>query len=179
MRKVLKKDILKGMIIGIIIGVLAFGGIGAVAITLTAKDINYTSSESEFAVDNVKSAIAELYKISQESTGSQKVVNLGTNTSFNLTSYDGYQNFTNDNFIIVSASSMSKSGSSNYQPGYSANVQSTVTASYSTTKNYNASTGILTAYATFSGSYSRAGGTIAGGFPSFSTNQAVQVYLVY
>lgn len=177
--KFIKKDIIKVFVLGIIIGGIIFSGISVVAITLTANEISYTSSESEFTATNVKSAIDELYKISQENTGTQKVVDLGTGTSFDLTSYEGYQNFTNSNFIIVSASSMSNSGSSSFQPGYSASVNSTVTASYSTTKSYNASSGILTAYATLSGSFSRAGGVDSGRFPSFSSNEAVNVYLIY
>lgn len=175
--KLNKCNSLTFLIIGFIIGGLVFGSIGVVAVTLQASQVTYTSNNSDFSASNVKDAIDKLYEIS--SSESQNVVDLGTGTSFDLTSYDGYENFTTDNFIIVSLESVSKSGSSSFRPEYSANVTSTVTASYSTTKNYNSGTGILTAYATFSGSFSRDGGTEVGDFPSFSTQHEVRIYLVY
>ena len=82
---------------------------------------------------------------------STKVIFLGSGTSFDVSSYDGYENFTTDNFIteIDYTTSYSGSGTSN----------STVSGSWSSSdtdyayvyawaiknKSYDASTGVLTA----------------------------------
>jgi len=60
-----RKNRIKGMIIGTIIGGLIFGGIGTAAVTLTAKEIKYTPSNENFAVTNAKEALDEIYKIAE------------------------------------------------------------------------------------------------------------------
>jgi len=85
----------------------------------------------------------------------------------------------NDNFIVVSIDKLSKTGSSSYQPGLTANVVSNIATSYTTVKEYNPTSGQLTAYVTLNGEYSRTGGVVKGSFPTVSTTSEVQVYLVY
>lgn len=72
-----------------------------------------------------------------------KLINLGTGKSFNLTSYSGYQNFTNNNFLILSAADTSD-GNSYYYQTYAYSDSGSGTSSI--TKSYNASTGVLSAY---------------------------------
>ncbi|MBQ3352150.1 hypothetical protein IJG91_00580 [Candidatus Saccharibacteria bacterium] len=70
------------------------------------------------------------------------MVDLGTGTSFDVSSYPGYQNFTADNFMIVFPSGGSASTSGGGCKGYDA------TGTFSVTKTYNNSTGILQGYGT-------------------------------
>lgn len=61
----MKKNRVKGLVTGIIVGGLLFGSVGAVAIGLTAKEIKYTPSNDKFTVTNVQEAIDEIYKIAE------------------------------------------------------------------------------------------------------------------
>ena len=71
------------------------------------------------------------------------MVDLGTGTSFNVSSYPGYQSFTIDNFII-STISISSAGPSRSYSGWSCTNSPNISLEGSTlTKNYNSSTGIL------------------------------------
>ena len=68
------------------------------------------------------------------------VINLGTGTSFDVSSYSGYKNFTIDNFIVeVNGGSFSASGSYN-------DIVTPVSGSgsYTVTKTYDSETGQLT-----------------------------------
>ena len=73
--------------------------------------------------------------------GGKRVVGLGTGTSFNVTGYTGYQNFTVDNFFISTL---------NYANGLATTSMPTGDCNWSTDiqfiKSYDASTGILTCY---------------------------------
>lgn len=115
-------------------------------------------------------------------SGGKKIIDLGTNTTFNVSGYHGYQSFTvSENFIICA-----KAGS--YSQSQNMGEQNTVQhitpsaqCSISVQTNYDASTGILTAkevvdiYASCSmyrdGYFSKT-------TPSKTINNAVHVYLV-
>ena len=75
------------------------------------------------------------------------ISNLGAGISFDVSMYDGYKNFTNNNFVIEYNSAIASSsgdngflkdqvGSTYHWPSYSVNPY----------KSYNSTTGILTAY---------------------------------
>lgn len=140
----MKKDY-KKFIFGFILGGLLFGSIGVVALTLTADQIEYTPSNSEFNVNNTKDAIDELYAMTLNNN-KNNLVSLGTGTQFDLSTYSGYENFTEENFIVgiekITASSYFRA-----RVGLSGggSAEFTVTApSVTITKTYDASTGILT-----------------------------------
>lgn len=81
--------------------------------------------------------LQELYDAIIPSVNKKKVVLLGTGNSFNVSSYEGYANFTIDNFIIE-ATGIYTSGSAQD------NLRGSLSMSKSTTnvtKTYNASTG--------------------------------------
>ncbi len=69
-----------------------------------------------------------------------EIIDLGTGTSFNVSSYSGYESFTIDNFLVVpTVTSQGKSLS-----GTDQNENHSGSATFSLNKSYNASTGILT-----------------------------------
>ena len=96
----------------------------------------------------------------------QQVVYLGTETSFNLTSYENYNEFTTDNFIVC-ATDASYNFGDNWHSGY-AYVRKNV--------SYNSSTGILSAYENIVWHYNHYTGDPA---RTGSGNYPVAVYLVY
>lgn len=100
------------------------------------------------------------------------MIDLGTGTSFDVSSYTGYQNFTIDNFFIsditTTSASFSKSGT-----GWSSDHTETTSGSVSLTKIYDASTGILSCYTTVKCSHS--GGNSHNG--TASSTGTVNVYL--
>lgn len=108
-----------------------------------------------------------------------EIINLGRvsngTRTFDLTGYDGYENFTVDNFIIAIAS-LSASISFNVNTRGGAASTST-SASY--TKSYNATTGTLTingggssaGVSSYSGKYNSGGGSV-------NLTSSVTVYLV-
>lgn len=104
--------------------------------------------------------------------GSQ-VIDLGTGTSFNVKSYDGYQNFTVDNFLIKTFSGSSIKAGTSQAPGEGEQGEGSV----SLTKSYNASTGKLTCYLTLTAVTRSSLKYTLDGSP-VSTNIPVQVYLV-
>ena len=59
----MKKINVKSMLLGVLLSGLVFGVINVVAVTLTAKDIKFTSNDSEWEVDNVNDAIDDLYAL--------------------------------------------------------------------------------------------------------------------
>lgn len=71
-----------------------------------------------------------------------QIFNLGTSTSINVQSYDGWQNFTHDNFLVVTTGGSSQGGNAR-NPGQpnDGNYNASIGA---TGWSYNASTGILT-----------------------------------
>lgn len=115
------------------------------------------------------------------SGGGSKVVDLGTGSSFNVSGYSGYKNFTNDNFIVCA-----KSGSySQFQNMGGQNTVQNITpsayCSINVTKSYNAETGILSASENVSISAACSmyrDGTFSKSTPSKSYTNSVQVYLI-
>lgn len=72
-----------------------------------------------------------------------KLIDLGTSTSFNVSGRSGYQNFTADNFLILSSNGAS-GGNSYYPQGYYYSDSGSATVELR--KSYNASTGVLSCY---------------------------------
>ena len=142
--KLKNKNTLFGLSLGLLLGGIIFGSIGVVAVTLTADQVSFTPNDSSFSVNNTKAAIDSLYDMALNN--SQSVVYLGTGTSFDLTSYSGYQNFTADNFI-VGIQKATASGSVSVGVGLSGggSASASVSApSITVSKSYDASTGLLT-----------------------------------
>lgn len=75
MKTNMKKDF-KNIMIGFLAGAILFGSFGVAAITLTAKEITYTPSDSSFDVSNTETAINKLYEMAKNgsSTGTGLVV---------------------------------------------------------------------------------------------------------
>lgn len=140
----IRKKTLKWFVLGIIFGGLIFGGIGVVALTLTANQVSYSPSDTSFNVENVNDALNELYKLSStSSSGSFTVIDLGTGRQFNVSSYDGYKNFTKDNFIVEPVGNSSAGvGNNALQPGTS-HKNFWPSGTYKLTKDYDETTGIL------------------------------------
>ena len=115
------------------------------------------------------------------SGGGAKVVNLGSGTSFNVSGYSGYKNFTNDNFIVCA-----KAGS--YSQSQNMGEQNTVqyitpsaSCTINVTKSYNANTGVLSASENVSISASCSmyrDGFFSKSTPARNYTNPVQVYLV-
>ena len=102
----MKKDY-KKFIFGFILGSLLFGSMGVAAITLTADKVTYTSSDSEFAVADTKTALDKLYELAQSGQGN--IVELGNiGNKFDLTSYSGYENCVEDTRVGSKSASGNK-----------------------------------------------------------------------
>lgn len=113
--------------------------------------------------------------------GGAKVINLGTGTSFNVSGYSGYKNFTNDNFIVCAKAS-SSSVSQNCGSGNTVvNITPSASCNVSVNKSYNASTGVLTASETttiVAGVTMYRDGNFSKTTSPVTKTNAVQVYLV-
>lgn len=105
--------------------------------------------------------------------GGKQVIDLGVGRSFNITSYPGYESFTNANFIVEQAATPGISNSRGYPIGDGNTYY--VDGTFGLYKNYNASTGILTAY-----NYCNAGIKNHDGWTGTKkqTNSSVRAYLV-
>ena len=105
------------------------------------------------------------------------MVDLGTGTSFDVSSYPGYQNFTVDNFLVSSVTDASSRQYGtlvkNCQDDTGATT-SWVDNSLSQTKSYNAATGILN-FSIYSYSYTRSNC----GSGATGNTSTVHAYLVY
>ena len=99
---------------------------------------------------------------------------LGIGTSFNVSKYSYYGSLTTDDFVVEPASLSLDYVSPNAKPTYTAAVSTHVWSSCCITKSYDASTGVLTAYASMSAYSSREGD------PAYGTSNtgAVKVYLM-
>lgn len=75
------------------------------------------------------------------------LIDLGTNTSFNVSSYEGYEKFTVDNFLIktLSNTEISKLGNMSGSATAAQNYV-TLTSTMKLIKQYDSSTGLLTCY---------------------------------
>ena len=99
-------------ILGLILGIVLSSSV-VYAITLyQANEVKYDNTSSSSTSDTVQSALDDLYEkidslytqeeVDQIIAGNtrQKIYVLGTGSSFDVSSYDGYENFTADNFLI-------------------------------------------------------------------------------
>lgn len=105
--------------------------------------------------------------------GGKQVIDLGVGTSFNVTSYPGYESFTNANFIVEQAAAPGISNSRGYPIGDGQTYY--VDGTFGLYKSYNANTGILTAY-----NYCNAGIKNHDGWTGTKaqTNSNVKAYLI-
>lgn len=90
-----------------------------------------------------------------QTTGKQKIIDLGTNTTFNCTSITNYKNLTNDNFYIKSFYYYNFFGT---DIGGIYADRSNGKEEYTIVKSYNASTGILTCYIKIYSNYTDSNG---------------------
>ena len=104
------------------------------------------------------------------------IIDLGTGTSFNVSGYEGYQNFTVNNFLIAPSTSASASNSSSIIPTYSNTSTMKVSSSSSITSSYNKSTGVFSCRLSLSASTSYS--TSSGSAPSASSSGSVHAYLI-
>lgn len=99
------------------------------------------------------------------------VVDLGTGTSFNVSRYSGYRNFTASNFIVeLYGSHTAQNGNYNIVDGQSYYGRGTAELY----KSYNSSNGVLTAYVILKGTIGHAGWE-----PTSTKNCTVRAYLRY
>ncbi len=98
------------------------------------------------------------------------VISLGTGTSFNVTSQANYRNFTVNNFVVEPVAGSASGGSWNISDG----LKYGCSATWSITKSYNASTGVLSAYMAISGKLYNEGWN----GNCFSGNKTVKAYLI-
>ena len=105
-----------------------------------------------------------------------KIINLGTGTSFNVSTQKGYQKFTHNNFFVIPESFGSFSIADTQMGGGSAN---TTSISLPINKSYNAQTGQFTCSAQLNLSFYVRYSNGSGG--SFGKNASVtcRVYLAY
>lgn len=105
--------------------------------------------------------------------GGKQVIDLGVGTSFNVTSYPGYESFTNANFIVEQTAVYAINNARGYviSDGQTYYVDGT----FGLYKSYNANTGILTAY-----NYCNAGIKNHDGWTGTKaqTNSNVKAYLI-
>jgi len=105
--KLKKEIILTALITAIITGTVAVA-----AVSLSAKDIGFKPNNQEWNATNVEDAMNDLYILGNEKS---RIIKLGTyNNTYNgvengisgeditidLSSYDGFEKFTTNNFII-------------------------------------------------------------------------------
>ena len=158
------KKVIKSRIFLIIVLCIISCGIGVyAAVTYNATDVLYTSSDGTSMT--VNDALNDLYN---ENNNSIKVYYLGTGTSYDLSNIDGYQNLTENNFIIefVSMNDYVYVQKWNGVSVYSGS------ASVSLSKTYDSSTGKLTIGRISGGLQS------SGNLTSHSYSISIKVYLV-
>ena len=109
-----------------------------------------------------------------DSAGTKYAIYIGQGTSFNLSSYKGYENFTDSNFLLepVSFAEKRTTGTTNHDNDMWAGIQ------YTLVKQYDASTGSLTAYGKAVGEagYENQGGRVA--IQRSTVNGEVKLYLL-
>jgi len=94
---------MKKIFLGIIVGLILCGGVVYGVNTYESNTIEYSPTDSSWEVSNVNEAINSLYSNLTELENIKNTdayISLGTGTSFDVSSYAGYQNFTIDNFMI-------------------------------------------------------------------------------
>lgn len=145
MKKILKSRVFLVLVTAIISSSIT----GVVAYNYNAKDVSYTPSDSNWNVNNVEEALKSLKtgcKGSLHLIGSSPVTTSNSAAStipvtgkqkftYDISSYDNYENYTADNFLVVLKG---------LAPTENVNV-GTLTTNYSyVTQTYDATTGILT-----------------------------------
>ena len=162
---------MKKVIFGFMLGGLIFGSV-VYAVSYKASDISYTTGDG--VETNVNEAINDIYN---NLNSSSKIIDLGTGTSFNVSNYEGYQNFTEVNFLIEPSISTSSVKTNQVKPKYSNVSGMSVEASASIQKGYDQNTGIFTCQLLVVGktSYGTIEGTAA---PSTSSVGEVHAYLI-
>ena len=163
---------MKKLILGIIIGILISSGIVYGVNLYSASNIEYTTSDGRKT--NVNDAINDIYN---NLNSSSQIIDLGTGTSFDVSNYEGYQNFTEANFLIEPVISTSSTMTNQVKPQYSNVSGMTVQVSASMQKAYDKNTGIFTCQLVVAGStgYATTAGTVA---PSTSSVGGVHAYLI-
>lgn len=162
-----KKEAVKGLTIGLVLGSIIFSGIGVVAVTLAANQVTYTPSDQSFTATNVKDALDQMYVLANSSStptlnqigegeySKDKTVcgndandkAIGHCYVYDLTSYSGYGSMTADNFLPVITSIATASCKSNNESGGSVAVTSTAKITGGDiNKKYDPATGTLIVY---------------------------------
>lgn len=169
------KKVLKNRMFLIIITIILTAGTTVFAtIVYNANQIGYTPSDSTWNVNNVDTALNDLYNI--QKNNSLKVYSLGTGTSFDIkTLYPeiDYTKITEDNFI-VGATSLSAGTPMLAKVGSWVGSQVSISVNVNTSKSYDASSGILTV----SSSGSLTCGDAAGGWSSGKISSGASAWLV-
>ena len=104
---------------------------------------------------------------------SSKPIDLGTGTSFNVSSYDGYENFTVNNFIVEPLNATGTLAWFNHATNISAKGSGSSTLNLN--KAYNQSTGVFSAYTTFSSTIIMSDSTFS---KSWTGTGTVHAYLI-
>jgi len=97
----MKKKALRILLLILICATMFISG-GVAAVTLTAKDIAFTSKHEGWTADNVEDAMNDLYTIGSNITGG-KIYKLGTGKSFDISSIVGAENvgnYSETNFLV-------------------------------------------------------------------------------
>lgn len=119
---------------------IKIGAINGVTDSLTSTASNVAASAA--AVKALNDKVTEL-------SSNIRAIDLGTGTSFDVTKYAGYKNFTADNFVIEPQNANSTNNGRGHFP--EGNMTITLYNQLTKTKTYNAASGILTAYYTVMG----------------------------
>jgi hypothetical protein len=144
------KKFIMNNIIGFIMGGIIFGSVGVYAATIASSAVSYDNSNSQLEATNVQEALDELNTMATEAIDqATKIVDLGVGTSFNVTQYSGYKNFTRSNFIIEPSSKYNITpdhGTNNLEYYVNASNPGSIWTVYAFkfSPSYNASTGVLT-----------------------------------
>ena len=108
-------------------------GSGKVTVNSLESQTSATATESD--ISSGKTAWVNGTQITGTGTSAKRIVKLGTGTSFDCSAYEGYENFTKDNFLFVPNSLGSTRGNTiTYDGGMSISVQYTFSYSYSAPK---------------------------------------------
>ena len=110
----------------------------------------------------------------------QIVIDLGTGTSFDVSAYSGFENFTVDNFICEQSESGAASGDTGFRSAswYDNQCRGYGDCSVVLNKSYDSVTGVLTAEVELSGSSTGKTNGGIGDTCSYSDKVPVKAYLV-
>ena len=98
----------KGIIIGIIVGVLITSGVGVVAYSYNAKDVGYTPKDTTWKVNNVKEAIDYVYELADLCKFAQYIDHKMLQDSYTLVNGGTYY------FVVTSYSTKSQETAKGY-----------------------------------------------------------------